>query len=300
MRSFLLQPYPLGGGVRRKLAVCAGAGLFVTLFLGVFKPFGLHAFAPARQWFHALLFGLVTFAVSSLCQILLPRLLPRFFAEEHWKSWKEILFLFFIVICVSAGNYWLIGILFDAPAGGRRVYRVLYFTLPIGLFPVAFIVLMKQMRLYRAYAAEALQVNRALQTPGASSPDTESAADAPVVLQGDGQKERLELRAADTLFIRSADNYVEVFFRAGGAVRSQLLRRSMKNIEQQVSAVPWLFRCHRMCLVNLGLVERVSGNAQGLRLHLRGVDKVVPVSRSRTQTVKERLAHLSRSPQTAC
>jgi LytTr DNA-binding domain-containing protein len=299
MRSFLLQPYPFGRSVFKKLSVCAGIGLFVALFLGVFKPFGMHSLAPSEQWLHALLFGLVTFVVSSLCQVVLPRLLPRVFAEEHWKSWKEILFLLFIVFCVSAGNYWLAQVLYNKPDGGRPFYYVLSITGQVGIFPVVFIVFMKQMRLYRQYAAEALEVNRQMQTPEASIPTLETAVPTQVVLQGEGQRERLELPAGEILFISSSDNYVQVFHSGEGAIRSPLLRSSLKNMEQQLSAFPSFFRCHRLYLVNLDLVERVSGNAQGLRLHLKRVEEPVPVSRSLTQTVKERLSHLSHSPQTA-
>ena len=299
MRSFLLQPYPLGRSVFGKLGVCAGIGLFVALFLGVFRPFGIDSLAPREQWVHPLLFGLVTFVIASLCQILLPRFLPRTFAEEHWKSWKEILFLLFIVFCVGGGNYWLMQVLYHHPGGGRSFYSVLSITAPIGVFPVVFIVGMKQILLYRQYAADALELNRQMQRPEAPAPTQNPAAPRQVVLQGEGQKERLELAAGEILFITSADNYVQVFHCAEGNMRSPLLRSSLKNMEQQLSALPSFFRCHRVYLVNLDLVERVTGNAQGLRLHLKGVEEPVPVSRSLTRTVKERLSHLSRSPQAA-
>jgi hypothetical protein len=297
MRSFLLQPYPFGQGVFKKLGVCAGIGLFVALFLGVFKPFGIHMLALREQWLHATLFGLVTFSISSLCQIGLPRLLPSLFAEEHWKSWKEILFLLFIVFCVSAGNYWLALVLYK-PNDGRSFYHVLSITAQVGLFPVVFIVFMKQLLLYREYAAEALQVNRQIQTTEPSTAPPDTAVQTRVVLQGEGQNERLELSAEEILFITSADNYVQVFHGAGPALRSPLLRSSLKKMEQQLSGVPSFLRCHRVYVVNLNLVKKVSGNAQGLRLHLDGVEKPIPVSRNLTQTVKERLAHLSDSPQT--
>ena len=297
MRAFLSQPYPFGSSVWRKLRTCAGAGLFVAIFLGVFQPFGMHAFAPRDRWLHAVLFGLVTFVVSSVCQLLLPRLLPRAFAEQRWKSWKEIAFLLFIVLCIGAGNYWLMQLLYDEPEGGRSFYRVLSITGAVGIFPVLFIVVAKQMVLYRQYAAEALQVNRQIQTPEPTTETPEPAVQTRVVLQGEGRKERLELAPRDLLFIASSDNYVQVFHRAEGAIRSPLLRSSLRNIEQQLPASSSFVRCHRLYLVNLDVVERVSGNAQGLRLHLTGLDEPVPVSRSLTQTVKRRLSHLSRSSQ---
>jgi DNA-binding LytR/AlgR family response regulator len=298
MRSFLFQPYPFGRSVPKKLGTCLGIGLFVALFLGVFKPFGIQSLAPREQWLHPLLFGAVTFVVSSLCQTALPGLLSSVFAEERWKSWKEILFLLFIVLCVGAGNYALAQVLYDNPKNARLLFYVLSITAQVGIFPVVFVVFLKQMLLYRRYAAEARQVNQQTPMPDVLGPTHEAAVRTRVVLHGEGQKDRLEMPVGEILFIKSADNYVEVFISAGETLRSPLLRSSLKNMEQQLSAQPCFFRCHRHYLVNLDLVEQVSGNAQGLRLHLKGAQEFIPVSRSLTQTVKERLAHLSRLPQT--
>jgi DNA-binding LytR/AlgR family response regulator len=295
MRAFLQQPYPFGESVPRKLGVCAAVGLFVALFLGLFEPFGMQFTAPVQRWLHPVLFGLVTFVVSSACQLVLPRLLPRVFTEEQWKSWKEIVFLLFIVLWVSAGNYLLAEVLDPQRAGPWRFVRVLYLTALVGVFPVVAIVIMKQLLLYRRYAADAVQVNRGIEAPDVAVPAAAPAQ--PVILQGEGQNERLALAVHDLLFIGSSDNYVEVFFRSEGAVRTKLLRAPLKKIEQQLAASRAFFRCHRTFVVNFDLVERVSGNAQGLRLHLPGVSDPVPVSRSLTRAVKERLAHLPASPQ---
>jgi DNA-binding LytR/AlgR family response regulator len=173
---------------------------------------------------------------------------------------------------------------------------VLLITAQVGVFPVVFAVLLKQIRLYRRYAGEALEVSRRMVSSEATAPADEPGVPPAVVLQGEGRSERLELPAADILYISAADNYVQVFFRTEGAIRSPLLRSSLKNVEQQLAAFPGFFRCHRVYLVNLDAVERVTGNAQGLRLHLHGVDKPIPVSRSLTHRVKERLSHLSHSP----
>jgi hypothetical protein len=297
MKSFLLQPYPVNRSIGRKLVIGAGIGLFVALFTAVFKPFGIALLPPHQQWLHPILFGLVTFAVCSLCEIVLPRLLPGIFAEEQWESWKEIVFLLFIVVCISAGNYWLMHVLYPEPPGGRRFSKVLSITAEVGIFPVVFVVLMKQMLLYRRYVDEAKRLNQQLE-PASLQPLTQPPVtpERRIVLEGEGLKERLELLPEQILFVRSADNYVEVFFSTESGIGSQLLRSSLKNVAQQLSSFPAFCRCHRMHLVNLDLVERISGNAQGLRLHLRGVQDPIPVSRSLTPETKERLSHLSHSP----
>jgi hypothetical protein len=295
MRRFLMQPYPFGYNVGRKLRVCAGIGLFVALFLGVFKPFGIHLLSPAQQWQHPLLFGLVTFVASASLQVGLPRVMPRLFDEARWKSWKELLFVLVILLFTAAGNYWLMQALYGQQYGERSFWGVLIITAQVGIFPLAFIITMKQALLYRRFSAEAAQVNNRLDPPEPQavlpqSPPT-------IVLQGEGQNERLELSADALLFITSSDNYVQVVWETATGMRSQLVRCPLKSMEAQLASDPRFFRCHRMCLVNLGRVAAVSGNAQGLRLHLQGTDTTIPVSRSLTQTVKDRLAQPSHSPQ---
>jgi DNA-binding LytR/AlgR family response regulator len=70
-------------------------------------------------------------------------------------------------------------------------------------------------------------------------------------------------------------------------------------MEEQLAAHPAFFRCHRMYLVNLQRVISVSGNAQGLKLQLDGLEEAIPVSRNLTETVREKLHFLSHSPQKA-
>ncbi len=299
MRTFLLQPYPFGRSIARKLLVCVLTALFVALFLALFQPFGINELPPPQRWQHPALFGLVTFAVSALLETGLPRLLPGIFAEEGWKSWKEILFLLLVVTCIGAGNYALMNYLYTATTYNRTFGQVLWMTVQVGIFPVVAVVFMKELILYRRYATAAQEVNRQIDHTG-----TEPAVDLPagsdmVRLQGEGQKEKLELSGKQLCFIASSDNYVQVVYQQGAATQSQLLRSSLKNIAQQVAEHPNLFRCHRMYLVNLERVVQVSGNAQGLRLHLKGLETTIPVSRSLTQTVRNQLAHLSHSPQNA-
>jgi DNA-binding LytR/AlgR family response regulator len=44
-------------------------------------------------------------------------------------------------------------------------------------------------------------------------------------------------------------------------------------------------KCHRSCIVNLDKVVKVSGNAQGFKLHLKETDFVVPVARKYSEVV---------------
>ena len=327
MRTFLLQPYPFNEEVSKKLAVCGGIGLFVALFLAIFKPFGIGRLPDAMQWKHPLLFGVVTFVVSALFQIVLPKIFPVLFREKDWLSWKEILYLLLTTAAIGAGNFLLSLYLYPQSAGLKSFLWSELTALEVGGFPVLGIVIMKQMNLYRRYAAEAKEVTKDIEQtkpisfeseetlhifqtglsetkgflpPGGQPPLSIAEVNGPVaklVLRGDNQKEELSLIPHDLLFIASADNYVNVHYREAGKPQSLLLRGSLKKFEEQLSEHTMFLRCHRMYIINLQVVTSVSGNAQGLKLYVAGIEEAVAVSRSLTDAVKEKLHGLFRSPQ---
>src|SRR5215210_5847056 len=155
MRSFLLQPYPFSENLRRKLAVCGGVALFITLFLAVFKPFGFGNLATGEQWGHACLFGAVTFFISAFFQIVLPKIYPQLFREEGWRSWKEILYLLITTCFIGGGNLGLMRTLYPSKTTLQGFLEAQLITFEVGIFPILFVVALKQLTLYRRFAAEA-------------------------------------------------------------------------------------------------------------------------------------------------
>ncbi len=59
-----------------------------------------------------------------------------------------------------------------------------------------------------------------------------------------------------------------------------LERMTLKDLENQLEHLPNFCKTHRSYLVNLGVVEQVNGNAQGLQLVIPGLEFSVPVSRT--------------------
>ena len=297
MRSFLRQPYPFSDNIRYKVVVCCGVGLFIVLFLGVFEPFGFGELPASLKWMHAFAFGVVTFLVTCFFQTVLPKMLPALFREEEWRSWKEILYLLLTTVFIGAANYSLIVLLYPQNVALANFFRAQVITLEVGIFPILFIVFMKQMALYRRYAAEALEASSSIVADDREKDLPAATPAPPLTLRGDNQKEALRLSADELYFIASADNYVKVQYRQAGQLKQTMLRGTLKNLEDQLSTYEQFFRCHRMYLVNLDLVKTVTGNAQGLKLHLSGLEEAIPVSRGLTETVRKRLSGLSHTPQ---
>jgi DNA-binding LytR/AlgR family response regulator len=105
----------------------------------------------------------------------------------------------------------------------------------------------------------------------------------------ENNKEVLEIKLNDLLYIESADNYSKFYFRKNGQIATSILRTSLSRVEKAFLN-PELFRCHRTYIVQLRNVERVSGNSQGYRFHFAGGEDAVPVSRRMNGVIHERLA----------
>ena len=85
------------------------------------------------------------------------------------------------------------------------------------------------------------------------------------------------------LFIESYGNYIKVFFIEEGKEKNQVLRSTLKRVEEDLSNLTNMFKCHRAYIVNTSNIINVSGNAQGYKLKLKSSDYEVPVARSYIQ-----------------
>ena len=91
----------------------------------------------------------------------------------------------------------------------------------------------------------------------------------------------LELAVSeDNLFyIRSNDNYIDVWYADGeGSLRKHLLRSSLKTVEDTLGNTA-MARCHRQFIVNTGKVKILRRRDDGYELELENPDiPPIPVS----------------------
>lgn len=106
-------------------------------------------------------------------------------------------------------------------------------------------------------------------------------------------------KAGDFLYAEAKGNYVKVGYRSDSdkekKITWRLLRATMKQAEEAVSACPFIIRCHRAFLVNIRMVVKVDGNSQGYKLNLEGCEEDVPVSRAYAKEVKALIENRTKS-----
>lgn len=284
----LNQPFPAYSFSWRTVRLALYAGLCVFLILYLLRPFRVDNTGDKSFLLNAFFYGCGTFALILLNSVLLPLLFPSVFAEERWTTGKEIGMMLWHLVTIAIFNLLLTHFLYKGvPLSTQSLLHFLWITLAVGIFPLTLILLLKQQVLLKKYAAGAQVLDQQLAKEvrakeEITKPDL-------ISFTGDNQNEKLAVPVNDLRFIASADNYIKVHYIKKEGFAFQVLRSSLKKAEAAVQNHPQFFRCHRTYIANLAAVEGVSGNAQGYKLHLKGIAEPIPVSRTLNKELEEHL-----------
>jgi len=295
MFRLLNQPLPIDDSSVRQLRKSALIGLFVGLFLLIFQPFGLSNWETNSKAIKVLGFGLVTFVITAINFVILPRVIPRFFDEKYWTVARQISLVMANILLIALANRLYLAWLLDSEYISSISWGgMILFTFLISFFPVVGLVLLGYITQLKKYSHAAAAIPIHAQGTDSVLPAEVSAAPSTsqtVTLLADNEKDTVTALADDLLYIESSDNYCTIVHLKNGQTVKPLLRSSLSRMEKQLNN-PHIVRCHRSYIVNLNRVERVTGNAQGYKLHLYSGQFVVPVARQYNETIVAELKAL--------
>lgn len=273
----LKQPYPcvdLERSNTQNLLYSFFVGVFISVFLIVFEPFGISRWESDNKIRHLLAFGAITFGVLTFMKFGLFKVFPNYFNESKWTVGREILANLVVICLIALGNYIYALSIHLFPWRLDVFFWNFSVVVALGVFPISFNVFVKYNRSLSKYSVPV--------ELGLSKEKEESE----VLLKAENGKDTLNLNSADLFFLESADNYSKVVYKLKGELKQELLRGSLSSMESQISNGE-IVRCHRSYIVNLNKTESVTGNAQGYKLHLNGIDTVIPVARKYSAIVND-------------
>jgi hypothetical protein len=283
MNEFLLwlkRPFPFDKGWNHRIRYAFAGGALVFLVLFFFRPFGLHSekVGETEVLGICLAYALVTVGAVLMCEVVV-HFIPSYFNEKTWNVGKEILNNLLVIAVIAVCNMLFTHWKYNAPVSFLILLNWIWVTTLVGIFPAMLGIFLKQVRLTKKYATEAQIMSARLQ------PHTPISHDDLLTLYGDNQGEVFSFALNDLLYIEADDNYITVVC----VGQKRTLRGTLRKAEQALAHCPQVYRCHRAFLVNLDQVCKLSGNAQGLKLHLEDTEVLIPVSRSLNQEIKARL-----------
>jgi len=280
MRGLFNQPYPLNDSRLSRFGTALLFGLFVFVFLGIFKPFEL-AYLDSGVWSVALGYGLVCTACMVVLNVGVFSLLPNFFSDARWTTGREVCWIALNVFVIGVGNYFYSMSLGIVEADLRGFFLFQAYTVAIGVFPMTISVLLNRRRLERKFKHQSESLTTKIRNYVPNAPGAK-----PKTVELGKGSEKFDLALADFLYAKSDNNYVEVHYLDAGGENRRVIRETLKNVFDALGHHKGIMKCHKSYVVDLTKVHLISGNAQGYKLHLKGSEETILVSRSLNETVK--------------
>lgn len=268
------RPYPLEHGSAVKWKAVLANSIIVSLFLLVFRPFGLTSFPVP----HILGYGLVTMVITAAALFVVPASIPFWFRESQWTVGRNIIFVSTTVFFIGLGNLLYTHSIARAPLTFGSFIEFQFFTLAVTFFIAASSTFIRYYILDERNKKEAKALDHEVAQHQVRERNPIRPEDEQFVLASDNGKEEVAVSLKNLLYIESADNYSEIVMEENRQIKKVLIRSSLKRVEDQLRH-PYFFRCHRSYIVNLSKVISVKGNSQGYQLDLPDSPISVPVSR---------------------
>jgi len=281
MFKILKAPYPLEKNFRIVIPRLLLSGLLIYFILVVFQPFGLN-----NHYGTDLLIYSAGFVVVGITYLLLHFLIIEpYFKESKWNIGREILNQLVIVLIIGFSN----SVYYSLYEGDKLrwfiVLAFMFYTIIISLFPITLIIFIRQNRLLKLYLNKANEMS----LPKIENKDKEGD-DCFVKLKSKNLEKKYSINCHDLILLHAQDNYILLFYIDKGQVCKELIRNTMIQCSKDLKHFNMFYRCHRSYIVNLNNIESIQGNAQGLKLKLKFLEDIVPVSR---HLIKEFTAKMS-------
>lgn len=276
-------PYPLLQNKLIKVGIGLSWGLFVVFILFFFKPLDLDSINMTEVLSFAIKGGIITSIIILFNTLVLPDFFVPMRNELEWTIKKEVLFILWnvllIAILVAFYSFFYVGL--------YNLYNVLLFPIvsifAIAPFVIAYVILNEKF-LNKTLNKEADAISNSLNYKKRLTNQQDELVKFETA---DGVK---NIKVIDIIFLSETKKYVAVYFFNNGLMNELKLKMSLKDAREQLRKYTAFYRCQKKWVINLDYVTSVSADARGYLLNLKNCSIRVPVSRSLTNEITNRLA----------
>lgn len=270
------KPYPFSDDTKHNTKIIFFISIGVVAFLLLFQPFDIGMLARKEKYYLVIGFGTITFVSLSLHLLFIPSLFPKFFLSSDWKIKKEIIYNTWILFTILTGYFFYCRTLGVLKIDFNLVIKLIMIT----IIPISGLIIINHNHMLKSHLKMADELNKKLK-------ENKQIQDKIIHFNSDYQKDSLAIKVNLLLFIRSANNYIEVFWKEMDIIKNQMVRCSMANAEELLKEHKFIIKCHRSYMVNINYIDRFEGNSQGYKLFFDNISYPIPVSKNSVEKLKE-------------
>ena len=258
---------------------------FIVVALAVFKPFGLDAW-QWQAYVHLVALGVIGFSICMITDIILKYVIkmPRSFKKGaeyiiRRNLWFQLINTPLVALGICLYRHFVLS---DRIEGNQLSLVNFLETLAIIAFCSFAIGLYWRFKYRSKYLAMELEETRLLNEELKKMQEERVEE---LTLTGT-TNESVTLQISHLLFMEAVGNYVKVSHLRDDQVHTDMLRATMKQMEETLQGYPMIVRCHRAFLVNLGQVEQIVSHSGSTQLLIKHCHESLPVSRSNMSQVR--------------
>lgn len=272
MKNWLNKPFDLLETYQEKWILIITTGIFAILFLNLYNPFNVSNW-HSRDTFPLFLmlssYGLIGIVILSVSQFIIRPL----FGIKRFKIYSFIIWVICELLILGLVMFLIYG---DKNLTGIKLlvefFQALRYTFLVIAPPYAAV-------LYYLYTNKQKQ----------KLYHVDKSDDQIIKILDEKQNIKLAIEPEKLLYIKNADNYVEIFYSKNNGIMKELVRTSLKRLERELESFR-VVRCHRSYMVNLKNISFSKKTRQGLHLELKDQNApLIPVSKNYIATVLDEL-----------
>lgn len=258
----LQKTYPFHSKTKYHLLIALGFAIWVFIFLFFIKPLTVDTLNIEEQLFFLPIYGLIS--GISYCPIIIFQNIIYKKQKQHWFLYNEV-FILFVLSIISLVLIWFFFryiVTIDDPKPFP------FYTYLTSIFLPALFIIIPLISASRFFLGKYQYKNKEK-----------------IKINGTGNYEHLQLFLEDLLYIKSSNNYVEVFYLYKEEIKTSVIRNNLSKIEEENSQ---LLKIHRSFLINaLHYKEwRIEKNKHFIILHH---SIKLPVSKTYLESTKSTL-----------
>ena len=267
---------------------------FMVVALAVFKPFGLDAW-QWQAYVHLLALGMIGFSICMMTDIILKYVIkmPRSFKKGveyiiRRNLWFQLINTPLVALGICLYRHFVLSERvesnhFSAINFLETLVIIAFCSFAIGLY--------WRFKFRSKYLAMELEETRLLNeelkklSMEEAEKTSEKSFQQGITLTGT-TNETVTLQISHLLYIEAVGNYVKVCHLRNNQVHTNMLRATMKQMEETLHDYPMIVRCHRAFLVSLGQIEQIISHSGSTQLLIKHCHELLPVSRSNMAQVR--------------
>ncbi len=273
--------------VKYKLKLFAAVSIGIFLFILFFQPYGEIRFDYNNRILFVAGLGGISYLFLSVFHIFLPGIFPKIFKSNDYQIKQNILTNSLVCIFSSVAFVFYIHYVGGIDMSIYLVFKIILTSIaPVAIAMVIYEnYILKQIAIAKEQKTGS-ETEKKSETP---QPGETSAMEKVITFFSDNLSEKIEIQLNKLILMKSADNYVCLFFKENETIKKKLIRNTLKTLEKQLKKYQNYIRCHRSYIVNKTYIDSIFNSAKGYKLKMIDFKEDIPVSRQYLLQTKEAL-----------